>query len=39
LENLGKDSKIILKCILKREDGRMWNALTWLSIQTIGELQ
>jgi hypothetical protein len=32
------DGKIILKCILKEEDGRMWTGFIGISIGTNGRL-
>jgi hypothetical protein len=38
LEDLDVDERIILKRILKKYDGRAWNALMWLRIKKSGEL-
>jgi hypothetical protein len=34
LEDLGEDERIILKCILKKQDGRVCTGLIWLRIGT-----
>jgi hypothetical protein len=37
-EDLGKGGRIILKRILKEEDGMIWTGMMWLSIRTSGGL-
>jgi len=32
LENLSVDGRTVLKCILKKWDGRVWTGLIWLRI-------
>jgi len=39
LEDLSTDVKIVLKQILKKSDGRSWNALIWLRIGLTGSCQ
>ena len=34
----GVDTRIILKCILKKQDGRVWTELIWLRIGITGGL-
>jgi len=36
LEDLGKDKRIILKCIFKMWDGTAWTGLVWLRTGTNG---
>jgi len=35
-EGLGLDGRIILECILGKEDGKIWIGFVWLSIETSG---
>jgi len=37
LENINVDESIILKCILKKWDGKAWTGLIWFRIGTGGE--
>jgi hypothetical protein len=34
LENIGIERRIILKCILNKQDGRAWTRRVWLKIRT-----
>jgi hypothetical protein len=38
LEDLEMDGRIILKCILRQVDGRMWTGCTWLRRDTSAGL-
>jgi hypothetical protein len=35
-KDLGIDKRIILKCILQKQGGRMWTELIWFRMQTSG---
>lgn len=39
LEDLGVPESIILKSVLKKQDGRAWAGLVWLSIETRAGLE
>jgi hypothetical protein len=36
LEDLGRDKRIILKWILKKQDFRVWNGIIWLKAGSSG---
>lgn len=38
LEDLGSDGKTVLKCIIKKNGGRVWIGLIWLSLGISGTL-
>jgi hypothetical protein len=38
LEDLVIDEKIILECILKKQDGKVWIVFIWLRMGTNGGL-
>jgi hypothetical protein len=38
LEDVGIDWMIVLKCIYKKQDGRVWIGLTWPRMGTVGGL-
>jgi hypothetical protein len=38
MEDLHKDGRIILKWILKTQDGRTWSGLVWTNMETSGRL-
>jgi hypothetical protein len=37
-EALGTDESIILKWILEKQDGKVWNGFIWLKIGTNGRV-
>jgi hypothetical protein len=38
LGDIDFDEKIILKCIIKKQDGSVWAGFSWLSFLNIGRL-